>query len=321
MNRIVAVAIAQRNGKLRIKTSADLRDLKRVRVRPYLRGLVQGLDVRGHHLGKDYDIEFRQRKAADIDRPTFDNYQSGDPLVIFCMSTTVVAKAKDLVGSPTPIVGIVSEPTLEQFDTVTNICGVSAKRSQTAGECFGRFLRTVPTLTEVRVLHKPGYGPSDRALSKVRTAAAAMSPPVTVTPVPITTAADIEDAIDAMHARDVDNPATVGIQVLPVDVCLGHAQDIIDLAQGEKKLPTFFPVPDWVKPDEASAIGAYGVPQRRCGQLMAERVDAIWKNGGTVPGAGFARWTEAPADAFEFVASTAAAHELNIKLHTSIPRV
>jgi len=201
------------------------------------------------------------------------------------MSTTVMKAAQNVItGTQPPIVGIVSAPTLETtvsgvaFIAVPNLFGVSAKRSQTANKCFECFLRAVPSLTEVKVLHKPGYRPSDEAKNLVEAAAGAKVPPITVTPITVTTAAALENVLDTLPVRDPDhdggNPP-IGVQVLPVDVCLGHAQEIIDLVQGEKMLPVFFPVPDWVTPDTSSALGAYGVWQRRCGVLRAERVAAV----------------------------------------------
>ena len=329
MKRILAVSVAEKKADFEIKKPGQLRELRRAKVRPYLRGLVQGLNRRNHQLGKDYIIHFRQRRDVTT-AGTFDLPHPSDPCLVFCTSTTVVRAAASVFpptvpapGSPIPIVGIVSEPgpppTGEGFDTIANICGVSAKRSQTADECFNRFFRTVPTIKQLKVLHKPGYGPSIRALSLVQAAATAKG--VTATQMDASSVAQLESALDGLTERDPDKDPdpTVGVQILPVDLFLGHAQEIIDLVQGEKKLPTFFPVPDWVKPDVSSALGAYGVSQRRCGQLMAERVDAIWKANNTVPAAG--RWVFAPEEAFEFVASAAAAEELNIELYPSIPRV
>ena len=327
-NRIVAVAVAADNNQMTINSRRDLRDLRRVKVRPYLRGLVQGLDTRGFKLRKDYVIDFRQRKPNALNNAAaFGNPAAGD--VIFCMSTTVVKAAADIgTFSVNPIVGIVSEPGQEtntagtRFDQIANICGVSARRSQTAVDCFDRFLRTVPTLTEVKVLSKQGYGPSDRALAAITTTAGQKG--ITCTAVQITDAASLETALDALQVRDPDaQPATIGVLVLPIDVCLGHAQEIIDLAQGEKKIPVFFPVPDWVKADASGALGAYGVPQRACGEMMAERVSVIWRNGNAVPGAPFVRWASAPDDSFQFAVSAAVADPdaLNIGLSPNIPRV
>jgi len=325
-NRIVAVAIAAENKETTINARRDLRDLRRVKTRPYLRGLVQGLATRGLKLRKDYVIEFRQRKPNALgNTAAFGNPAAGD--VIFCMSTTVVKAAADLF-STNPIVGVVSEPGTEantagtHFDQIANICGVSARRIQTAVDCFDRFLKTVPTLTEVKVLTRQGYGPSDRAFNAVSTAAAQKD--ITCTQVPITDVTSLESALDNLTARDPDaQPATMGVLILPIDVCLGHAQEIIDIAQGEKKIPVFFPVPDWVKPNASGALGAYGVSQQTCGEMMAERVSVIWRSGNAVPGSPFVRWVFAPDDTLQWVVSGAVADpdELNIPLSQNVPRI
>ena len=308
MKRIVAVSVAHKNAKLRIRKLEDLRELRGLKVRPYLRGLIQGLNRRGYKIGDYYEIDFRQRRPNALNNAAaFGTPVAGD--VIFCMSTTVVKAAADLfpatANPPIPIVGVVSAPGVEtngatppvRLDQIANICGVSAKRSQTADTCFNNFYKTVPSLKEVKILHKTGYGPSEAAKTLVE--GAAQPKGVTITPIAVTDAASVEAALDGLNERDpIWNP-TVGIQVLPIDVCLAHAREIIDIAQGEKKLPTFFPVPDWVTSDVSSALGAYGVSQRTSGKLMAERVDAIWRNGDQVPTGTFVRWVDAPEAAFE----------------------
>jgi hypothetical protein len=325
---ILAVAIADHPDETRISSWKSLRGLRRMKIRPYLRGLVQGLDELNERLGEDYVIHFRQRDAANLNAAAFRNPEGG-PYVIVCMSTTVVKAAAAAFPPATaqPIVGVVSEPVQEQVATTANLCGITARRVQTADNCFRRFVRAVPTLTEVKLLHKAGYGPSDRARDKVQAAANAMRNPISISDVPVTTAAALMTALQSLPQRDLEAeppaPATVGVLVLPVDVCLGHAQEIIDYVQQDRGLPTFFPVPDWVRPDASGALGAYGLSQRRSGALMAQQVKEIWDAGDVVPN--FAtvndRWIPASRHEFEFLVSTAVADELNIRLKRNIPRV
>ena len=280
-------------------------------VRPYIQGLIDGLAARGHHLGADYVIQYRER---DLDTLASKNGAAGafkpesgseDDVLIFGMSTTIVRAAQGVTKS-IPIVGIVSEPAKEKVNRSANICGVSARRSQTAGDCFERFLATVPSLKKVMVLHKPGYTPSDRSLKLVKTAAKKRG--VSVSPVTVKSRADIENKLKAMAKRDLKKPADVGILVLPVDVCLGAAQTIGELAQQQKNLPVFWPITDHVR---SGAFGGYGVPQRKCGELMAELVERIlWHSGK----AAALKYKDAPDDAFEWAVSSAAAEALNIKL-------
>lgn len=309
MKRILAVAVGPQRD-LHIRAKGDLSG-----VRPYVDGLIEGLARRGHQVGADYEIDYRERPQPDFQKGlaanTFKANDGAQHQTIFAMSTTVVRGAQG-VTKTIPIVGVVSDPKAEGFHRAKNITGISARRSQTAGKCFERFLATVHTLKQVRVLHKPGYGPSERALKLVK--AAAKKRGVTVKPVPVKSREDIEKKLAAMPKRDLKKPADAGILVLPVDVCLGAARLIIDVAQGQKNLPTFFPVTDWVTSMRSSALGGYGVPQRKCGELMAGYVDKIlW--GYTNPGA--LPVEAAGDDAFEWAVSREAAKALNIEL----PRV
>jgi ABC-type uncharacterized transport system substrate-binding protein len=318
---IIAVAISDNNADVAIRGWDDLEDLKGVRVRPYLRGLVRGLDELDRVIGvgtDQYVIDFRLRKT--LQNSDFQNPLDNNPYVILCMSSGVVAAAKtfnNTVLVKIPIIGVVSEPAKEGFDQDTSICGVSARRVQTADKCFKRFKRAVPDLTTVFLLHKKGYAPSERARDAVIATAV---PGMTYTVLEVSSASDIDTAIAALPSRNPSTEkATRGIQVLPADLCLGYAREIINLSQGVKKLPAFFPVPDWVTSNQPSAFGAYGVSQRTCGVLMAERVDEVWKNG--VPPQANKRWINATNDQFDYVVGTTAAHELNINIAGNIPQV
>ena len=225
------------------------------------------------------------------------------------MSTTVV-KAAARFSKSIPIVGIVSDYKAEGLGSAKNYFGVSGRRSQTAGECFERFLATVPTLRRVYVLHKPKYPPSERALKLVK--AAAKKRGVTVTTLAVKSHADIKAKLSKLPKRDLNKPAAMGLQVLPVDVSLSAAPMIIELAQKDKNIPTFFPVTDWVKSELPSALGGYGVPQRTCGELMAMYVgQLLWPVSGTPQ----PKVTEAPSKAFEWVVSRAAAKAWTSNFH------
>lgn len=291
---ILAVAVGNPDNNVLIKNGADLS-----KPRPYITGLIEGLKASDQHIGRDYVIDYRE-VAQTFARDTF---ESAEVAAVFCMSTTVVEAAKELVKSA-PVFAIVSEPDVHSLSGVANIGGISARRSQTAGECFVRFLATVPTLKVVRVLHKPEYRPSQRALELVKVAAAQRG--VTVTVVPIKSRQDIEGEIKAMVRRDTSRPPDVGIQVLPVDYFFAAARDIIQWAQTERNIPTFWPATDWVPP----ALGGYGVPQVTCGKLVAEWIGPILKQQGGAP-SGF---KEAPPGAFEWKVSKAAAQALKIEL-------
>jgi ABC-type uncharacterized transport system substrate-binding protein len=308
MKRILAVAVGP-DKDLLIRSKSSLGE-----VRPYIEGLVEGLASLDHQLGTDFEIDYRQRSQYDLENTrAAASALKAEPGahhdLIFAMSTTALRAAKGLAGSAPIVFPSVSDHKADGFSRLGNATGISAKRSQTAGDCFERFLATVPTLKQVRVLHKPGYSPGDRALKLVK--AAAKKRGVVVTTVAVKSHQDIEKKLSAMSKRDLKKPADVGILVLPVDTCLSAAAMIIEIAQGRKNLPTFFPVTDWVKPRLPSALGGYGVPQRKCGELAAEHVDQIlWSNAK----AGSLKVKTADDDTFEWVVSGDAAKALNIKL-------
>jgi len=312
MKRILAVAVGPHRD-LVIGGKDDLST-----VRPYIAGLVKGLSGCKRELGTDYVIDYREREPHQLEdgedaKRAFKVLAETPHQLVFAMSTTALQAAKGVTNDKVPIVfPSVSDHKADGLMRRGNATGVSARRSQTAGDCFERFVASVPTLKEVRVLYKPKYYPAERALKLVK--AAAKKRKITIKEVPVTSRADIEKKISAMAKRDLKKPAEAGILVLPVDLCLSAAPTIIELAQGGKNIPVFFPVTDWVKAKGPSAFGGYGVPQHRCGELAAEQVDQIlWGSAK----AGTLKVTDAADDAFVWALSSEAARALNI----NIPRV
>jgi ABC-type uncharacterized transport system substrate-binding protein len=312
MKRILAVAVGPHRD-LVIGAKGDLGG-----VRAYIAGLVNGLAGCKRELGTDYVIDYREREPHQLE----DDEDAGRAFkltpamphdLVFAMSTTALQSAKSVTNDKIPIVfPSVSDHKADGLLHKGNATGVSARRSQTAGECLERFLASVRTLKEVRVLHKPGYRPGERALKLVQ--AVGKKKKVVIKPVPVKTRGDIEKKLSAMAKRNLKKPAEVGILVLPIDLCLGAAALIIEVAQGRKNIPVFFPITDWVKPKLPSAFGGYGVPQLRCGELAAEHVDQIlWGNAK----AASRKVTDAADDAFVWALSSEAARALNIE----IPRV
>lgn len=305
MKSILAIAVGQ---------TRDLHIVDKViagEVRPYIEGLIDGLTKYGRLIGTDYQIDYRERPQLDLKDGHVEAFKAKAAMpydLIFAMSTTVVRAATNATAS-IPIVGVVSDLKAEKLHRARNIAGISARRSHTAGEGFECFLATVPTLKQMAVLHKPGYGPSERALKLVK--AAAKKRGVGLKPISVKTRQDIEKKLSAMPKRDPKRLASMGLYVLPVDVCLSAAQRIIDLAQGEKHVPVFFPVTDWVTTKPSSALGGRGVSQRRCGEVMADCVNQIlWDS--AKPSA--LKIKTLDDDAFEWVVSREAAKALNIKL-------
>jgi ABC-type uncharacterized transport system substrate-binding protein len=315
-NTIIAVAVGTPDNDHPITDPNNLGE-----VRPYIPGLVKGLEEKGFTLGSGYNILYRERPVNQLDDPDTFKADGAVKPIIFCMSTSVVGAAKTYTeASDKPVVAVVSDPKREQVYRRTNICGISARRSQTARECFEDFLATVPTLEQVYVLHKPNYNPSDDALKRIEKAAREAG--VTITKSPVTDSGDIDTEAAKWTPRTKTQPATRGVLILPVDVLLGNALKIIRLAQA-KFLPTFFPITDWVKPTSTStnpsALGGYGASQYRCGQLMAERVAHIWTNWGTANQIPNPRWKF--VSTIEWVTSPAAATYLGITLPDDVPTV
>lgn len=310
MMRILAVAVGEKNDRM-IRSDSRLSGL-----RPYIRGLIEGLKKSKRRIGRDFEIEYRHVLPYDLATESaaieaLKPKRGSEIDLIFAMSTTVVLACHCIRSIPV-VFPSVSDFKADKINLNGNTTGVSARRSQTAGECFVHFFGTVPTLEEVYVLHKEAYPPSDRALRLVKKEARKRR--VKVTPVDIQSVQDVRTKLSALPKRDLKAVPVAGILVLPVDICLGAASTIIEIGQGNKNLPTFFPITDFVNSRDSSALGGYGVPQHKCGELAAQYVERIlW--GGTKPTA--LKVTEADDDAFEWMVSSAAAEALNIKLaHT-----
>lgn len=313
MKRILAMAV----GKPMDVLIPPVVDLEKAGVRPYIGGLIDGLAHRGRVLGTDYDIEYRHRWYDDLESRKAFEVKTKNFDLIYAMSTTVVRMAAPAAKAFKPVVPIVfpnvSDYGAEYLVNEGIATGFSARRSQTADECFERLLATIPTLKEVIVLHKKEYDPSDLALDLVQTAQEKMHKNLKLTILEIDQHEEIKEKFSNLPQRDLETPADRAILVLPVDLFFGAAPEIIDLAH-KINIPTFFPVTDWVKASLPSALGGYGVPQRKCGERTAEHVDQIlWyeKAVGNLPPV-----MDATEDDFEWVVSSAAAgiKALNIPL-------
>src|SRR4051812_42859322 len=94
--RILAVAVAEnRTDDLPIGSPKHAKGgILGMKVRPYVQGLIQRLEVKGWRLGHDYQIHFRQREVANLNAAAFARPGAGNAnYVIFCMSTNVARYA------------------------------------------------------------------------------------------------------------------------------------------------------------------------------------------------------------------------------------
>ena len=307
--RILAVAVGpEKNVLIDAMSRARLGE-----VRPYIKGLVDGLEELNRQLGCDFNIDYRERPQTFLEKPeTAKSAFDPDPNLIFAMSTTVLRAGLDASTSVPIVYASVSDLIEDKITLRRNAAGVNAKRTQSAGECLARFVATVPTLRTVHYLFKKDYGPGERALDLVKQAAATLK--VDIHEVAVSSHQDIAENLLRLAGRALVDSAQAGVLVGPVDTCLSAVPVIIEIAQRVENLPVFLPVGDWVRPELPSALGAFGVSQHTCGRLAARHVDSmLWPVGGSPVG----EVTTASASDFEWVVSSAAANSLNIK----VPRV
>jgi hypothetical protein len=262
-------------------------------VRPYILGLVTYLIKQNKYsLGTDYTIDYRECALGDVDKNL-----TGNPAIIFCMSTPVARRAKHFTAK-IPTVVIVSDYHGEGFDTTTNICGVDAQRFQIARKYYDHFQGMVP---KVYVLCKPGNTASDESWKRIN------QPPFPKPVVPLNVNGDTDGDID-----NALNRATLpgGLLVLPVDQFFGSL-DHIHLWAKQNGFPVFEPVGDWVPP----AVGGYGAGQEVCGEAMGIQVQYILDHPGKIP-TGAQRWITLGSSSRTLVASKAVAAEFKIELGT-----
>jgi ABC-type uncharacterized transport system substrate-binding protein len=302
METILAMAVGPEKN-LMIDSVAKLNG-----VRPYITGLVRSLK---RQLGTDYKIDYRERELHQLVPGSIaaEAFKSNEPYrLVFAMSSSVVLAAESLPSSPAIIWPSVSDFMQDRIKK-QNSTGVSAQRTQSAGDCLLRFIATVPTLESVNVLHNPGYPPSDRALALVERVARSRN--VVVRVLPVQSTADIKQRLVALRPRDTREPAFEGVLPMPIDVCFSAAPMIIHEAQEVRKIPVFLATTDLVRDRLPSALGGFGVSQHRCGELVANFVEQVLFEKGKPADLPV---KQAATSDFEWVVSAAAARDLNIPI-------
>ena len=267
---ILAVAIAN---TAMSKTISNSSSASLAGVRPYIKGLIQRLDIRGYEIGPHYVIDYRETPATGLDAIFPTTLPANPPDAVLCMSKTVLDKVSGTAAwDSVTIAGIVSVPLNKP-----NVCGVDGQRQQIGRDYYDKLLAALPSLAlsaanRVHVLNVPGYPPSVDSLRRIEQGPT----PVTVNRVSVASPTDA-NIIAAINA--IAEPGA--LIVLPVDTFFGSAQTIINTARA-KSLPDFWPVTDWVRHSNnptKSAFGGYGVPQALCGELLADRIAFVWTNG------------------------------------------
>ncbi len=287
MPNILAIAVGDPSNSHQIANPGDVTG-----ARPYVRGLVDYLLGQNIKIGRDYTIDYQECYEGD------EAFTPAD--VIFCMSTPVVRKARAFTSTmltPTPIVGVFSDPRGEGFDRTQNICGVIAHRIANGRQYYERFIHAVSGLSAVYILHRTGNTASKGALDNLRQGS--FTVPIATLDVALAPNHDIATLINGV-------PRDSGLLVFPVDVFFGAKTSILQLAQA-RSLRVFWPTPDGVP----SGITSYGVPQYDCGELMGAQVEYIFAHPNQIPQGG-ARFVQAPNP--KWVASKAVANALNVEL-------
>jgi putative ABC transport system substrate-binding protein len=240
-------------------------------VRPYVTGLIAGLERLGLKAGTDFQIDYATSAPQGLKKLIKTAIDESRPDAIFAMSTSAVKAAMSVTKDIQIVFPSISDPVA---DGVVKSCaapgnnatGVRAMRSQSAPECLELFKATVPSLRKVLGLHKPSYGPATRAMKGLRLAAKRAR--VTFTPLLVRSHQEIAAKLGALSQSGKDGKPEVGVLALPDDLVLSAWRRIAELGK-ERRLPTFFPVTDWVRNDGPSMLAGFGVPQRTCGEAAA----------------------------------------------------
>jgi len=271
MYRILAVAVGQgadTNASAVARAVIGTKHGKEMR--PYVAGLVSGLEKRGLKPGTDFEIDYATAEPKALKKLVQAAIAEHKPDAMFAMSTTAVKVAMS-VSKDIPIVfPSISDPV---EDGVAKSCsvpglnatGIRSMRRQSAHEGLELFKMMVPSLKTIYGLHKPAYGPATRALTAVRKAAKKAK--VAFKPVTVRSHKDIAKALDRIAQSGPAGSPQIGVMVMPDDLVLSAWRQIADAGQ-QKKLPTFYPVTDWVR-DGSNALAGFGVPQHAGGEQAA----------------------------------------------------
>jgi hypothetical protein len=280
MYTILAVAIGKpsRNCTIQTKNDPNLRA-----IRPYIRGAINWLEKQPnppvpdsplpkYKIGTDYKIEYRECDETDLP----DTFAEVPNDLMLCLSTTVAGAAVQYTKDSnitTPIVAIVSDfySFAQDNNSPQNICGVSAKRPDHVDKCLSDLQSDIPNAGKIYFLAKTDYGPSDASLAALGN---------TGQVVYVGATDDIQTQINTIP------PGSGVLLVLPADIFFGAVDDIIQWAQVDLNLLTYWTVTDWVASSGSKGVYAgSGFPQELCGQYLAERIASIWssKNHITIP--------------------------------------
>ena len=166
MQHILAIAVGTTPGKDRPEVLRGVIKGGRVEeLRPYIGGLIAGLDKLGRKGGEDYEIDYATCDLATFKKLVKGYYDEQKPDAIFAMSTSALKCAMSVCKETPIIFPSISDP-MEDGGAKSNATpgknatGIRAMRRQTAPDGLELFKVTVPSLKTVYALHKPAYGPA-----------------------------------------------------------------------------------------------------------------------------------------------------------------
>ena len=271
MYRILAVAVGQGADTNASAVARGVIGTKHSKeVRPYVAGLISGLDKLGLKPGTDFEIDYATGEPKTLKKLVQAAIAEHRPDAMFAMSTTAVKVAMSVTKDIPIVFPSISDPVEDGIAKSCpvpgmNATGIRSLRRQSAHEGLELFKTTVPSLRTIYALHKPAYGPATRALAALKKAAKRAK--VAFKPVTVRSHKDIAKALDGIAQSGPAGSPQVGVMVMPDDLVLSASRYIAETGF-EKKLPTFLPVTDWVR-DGSSALAGYGVPQHSGGEQAA----------------------------------------------------
>ena len=279
MQHILAVAVGQGSHASGTVVRDVIANKHTQEMRPYVTGLISGLEKLGLKGGQDFDIDYATAEPSRLKALVKSAIGQRRPDAIFAMSTSALKAAMSVTKDIQIVFPSISDP---KEDGVAKTCaapgknatGVRSMRRQSAPECIELFKATVPSLRKVFGFHKPAYGPATRAIKELKKSAAAAK--VAFTAVAVKSHKDIATKLAAIKQAGPDGKPQVGVLVLPDDLVLSAWRDITHSAHA-RKIPTFFPITDWVKAGTTSALAGYGVPQLTGGEAAAAYMYKILK--------------------------------------------
>jgi putative tryptophan/tyrosine transport system substrate-binding protein len=315
MKRILAIAVGlDPNNNSCAVWKNIIGSSQTVPTRPYVTGLIGGLQALGLQPGVDFQIDYATCDPKGLSKFVKNTLDEANTDAMFAMSTTAV-KAAMAASKKVPIVfPSISDPVDDGVVKSSaapgkNATGIQALRRHTADQCLGLFKVTVPSLRTIHAFHKPNYGPATRAYKNIRKEAKRAN--VEVKWIRVGTHDEIDEELCKLSPEAGKHGPKHGVLVLPDDLVLSAWPKITKTA-ADKKLPTFFPVTDWVRGATPSALAGFGVPQQTCGKEAAAYMYRV------LHGISPKTLPVKPAGGFEWAVNQKLAQQMGITIPASV---